>query len=189
MKGKKLKDLTLEEIKIFCDSREKKCDGCEFSVDGSNCFVFRLSQNKLNDTIKLSKRYIPKQGERYYYVDDKGNILNTCWSNHNIDIYRYNFNNCFKTANEIKFKLEQIKVYNELNNFALENNDEKIRWGNNNQSKFMILYNHIRNELTPSEYSYVQFLGGVYFTSAELARQAIKVVGEERLKKYLFEKN
>lgn len=186
MKTKKLKDLTLGEIKKLCDSR-KKCDGCEFNENGDHCFVFRLSQIKLNELFFNDKRWKPNLKGIYWYIDDSYDINNDYWDNHKIDNDRYNANNIFKTKEEAEFKLEQIKVYNELKNYSLKNNVEKINWKTSNQSKFVILYNHIDNKLVIGEYSYIHFLAQIYFTSMGLAQQAIKEIGEDRIKKYLFE--
>lgn len=190
MKNKKLKDLTLEEIKKLCDSREK-CDGCVFHINNSNCFVFRFSQKKLNETIKLNdvEYWYPKINENYYLIANDGTVEITVNKKMNNDYNRYAIGNMFKTKKEAEFKLEQIKVYLELKNFALKNNECNINWNNIIQYKYVIVYNNIHDILLIDKFSYVQSFNQIYFTSKELALKAIEEVGEERIKKYLFEKN
>lgn len=43
----------------------------------------------------------PKVGERYNTILGSGAILNSVWSGHSIDYYRFNAGNCFKTKEEI----------------------------------------------------------------------------------------
>lgn len=83
---------------------------------------------------------------------------------------------------------EKLKVIKELQDFALENNTEKIDWKNNKQLKFFINFDCYSNRVG---YSYTDDCKtlplNIYFTSRELALKAIEKVGEERIKKYYFD--
>lgn len=124
-------------------------------------------------------------GVKDYYVSEAGQILNDCWNYHRVDYYRFNTNNCFKTKEEAEFRLEQIKVYNGLRTFADEYNDI-IDWKNCEQNKYVITYDHYNNIFVFGIYNQFIVLGTIYFTSKELAEQAVEKIGVERIKKYLF---
>ena len=136
--------------------------------------------------IKETKKWRPKKDESYFIINGKGEvdrILRACpeYSDHQFRVFT---NNCFQTEEKAKFRLEQIKVYNELKNFADENNKE-IDWGNNLE-KYYIYRAISTNELNISSLSNMQDLGQIYFSSYELAKQAIEKIGHERIRKYLF---
>lgn len=136
--------------------------------------------------IKNSKKWRPKQNERYYIVTTRLTVGEAFYTVHDeINDARLFVNNCFKTKEEAKFRLEQIKVYYELKNFADENNDE-IDWKNKYQEKYYFCLNHSDNSFGICDVEFAEDIGRIYFSSKELAKQAIKKVGADRIKKYLF---
>lgn len=126
------------------------------------------------------------EGEKYFYIDSYGDIDYNLFAEADGDIkYRLFTNNCFKTKEEAEFRLKQIIVYNELKNFADENNDE-IDWKNEDSVKYYFYLSHDCNGILIDYAIFAQDLGNIYFSSQELAEQAIKKVGADRIKKYLF---
>ncbi len=139
---------------------------------------------KIKELLEIkNKKWKPNEDERYFVLDDSGRIINETWDDDNLDNYRHFTNNVFKTKEEAEFRLEQIKVYNELKNFADENNDDIVC----DNDKSCIYYNcRLSKSLGTYTISHSQDLGQIYFSSEELAKQAIEKVGEDRIKKYLF---
>lgn len=137
--------------------------------------------------IKNNKKWVPEENESYFFVDNKGMIDKVLGAQPRCEDYQFRIltNNCFKTKEEAEFRLEQIKVYNELKNFADENNDE-IDWKDENKDKFYINYIHSDKQISCFSANFIQDIGQIYFSSEELAEQAIEKVGEDRIKKYLF---
>lgn len=130
--------------------------------------------------IKESKKWKPEKEEIFYFVNTCGEIYKDV--NNKFKIFT---NNCFKTEEDAKYRLEQIKVYNELKNFADENNDE-TDWNDCKVEKYVIEYDLENKELYCDWYTCAKSIGQIYFSSRELAYQAIEKVGAERIKKYLF---
>lgn len=136
--------------------------------------------------IKDNKRFKPKQGEKYYYIYPDLSLANTHYDcGFSSDRDRVAYGNCFKTSEEAKFAAEQIKVYQELKNFAEENNDP-MDWEDPMQDKTFIMYDYNLGGLRATYNCWQKALGTIYFSSNKLAEQAIKKVGEDRIKKYLF---
>lgn len=133
--------------------------------------------------IKESKKWKPEKGEKYWCVDSGLSVLNPFFANDNLDNTYLFTNNFFKTEEDALFRLEQIKVYNELKNFADENNEE-IDWEDNSIKKWFIMYDY--SNLGIIFNYYLQHIGNIYFSSRGLAQQAIEKVGADRIKKYLF---
>lgn len=136
--------------------------------------------------IKESKRWQPIHNEDYYYIYcDLTTSLTTYSDSWPSDTGRAEIYNCFKTKEEAEFAAEKIRVYLELKNFADENNGP-IDWRDGRSAKHIITYCNVEKRVCIDCWSTTQFMGCVYFSSEKLAWEAIKTVGEDRIKKYLF---
>lgn len=80
-----------------------------------------------------------------------------------------------------------LYVYFCLKNFAKKNNSKEFDWGDENQHKYSIIYDHRISEIQIVETNCVEGVGQIYFTSREVAQKAIEAVGEENIKRYLFD--
>lgn len=134
--------------------------------------------------IKKSKRWKPKNNEKYYYMSSIG-INHFSWDGDRVDNFLYLTNNCFKTKEEVEFYIEKLKVYHELKLFADENN-EGIDLYTPEKIKYVIAFNVPNQKITIIPITCILDIGQIYFSSNELAEQAVKKVGEDRIKKYLF---
>lgn len=138
-----------------------------------------------------SKDWKPKKGDKYYYISNTGFIFHCAYNEDNeefIDKANISIGNCFKTEEEAKHMVEKLKVIHELQKFAYENNEKEIDWNNKTQYKYYLVY------ATEDEELYVDYavyckreLLNIYFTSSDIARKAIKTIGENRIKKYYFD--
>ena len=150
-----------------------------------------LSTDERNTLLKLiekankpkGKVWKPEKNEQYYMISDTVNIFETRY-NSDIDDKRHNIGNCFKTSEEAKFALEKQKVITELKRFALENNECELDW-NNKYHKYYLYYNYKTGKI---EIVYDIFLKtlSVYFSSEDIAKQAIEAVSEDRLKNIIL---
>lgn len=135
-----------------------------------------------------SKDWKPKKGDKYYYINDAGSIFNYDCREDISDEAHLNIGNYFKTEEDAKHMVEKLKVIHELQKFAYENNEKEIDWNNKTQYKYYLVY------ATEDEELYVDYavyckreLLNIYFTSSDIARKAIKTIGENRIKKYYFD--
>lgn len=125
-------------------------------------------------------------GERYCFVSYCGEIGFSTWENCEVDIHRLKHCYASKTEEECIFKKEKQEVLAELREFAEENNTEEIDWKIFSQQKWFILY-EFGNEIIGYSYTISwKRINEIYFTSEQLAQQAVAKVGEDRIKKYLF---
>lgn len=134
---------------------------------------------------KKSKVWKPQEGDDFYTIYGDGSIYTLTWFNIADRVKRYEIGNCFKTEEEAKFALEKLKVITELKRFAMKHNEGEINWNDNKQYKYILCFDHDENCVKWVQYQHAH----IYFTSREIAEQAIKEIGEERLKKYYFEVN
>lgn len=135
-----------------------------------------------------SKVFVPEYGGKYYIIDPRGKIKCLPFGDDEYDEDCFSIGNCFETREETKFALEKQKVYTQLKRYALEHNECAIDWGNLEQIKWALSLNSETNNLLPQyTWQYYKSSQVVYFTSEEIAKNAIAEIGEDKIKKYLFE--
>jgi hypothetical protein len=132
------------------------------------------------------KVWEPSLGDLYYYINSNGDIKFSYYNTRSID--KRCIGNFFKTDEEAAHMAEKLKVIKELRDFALEHNDEEIDWVDNEQDKWEICYKDSNDGVKPAYNIYYRAQAfNIYFTSLEIAKEAIKKIGEDRIKKYYFD--
>lgn len=161
----------------------------------TDLFWKALLADTLNDdweVVEERKVWKPLLGDQYFRINvntfDLFPITRPCWGDSVFDEENYSIGNCFQTEEEARHMVEKLKVIKELQDFALENNTEKIDWKNSEQPKFFIVFDPYDTIVRyDSVYGYKDLPLNIYFTSKELALKAIEKVGKERIKKYYFD--
>lgn len=151
-----------------------------------------LSEEEREQLMKIIKKsngckrkvWKPECNKKYWIINGFM-VVDSSWYNDNVDYGCYEIGNCFKTEKEAKFALEKLKVEAELRRFAEENNEYEIDWTDRKQNKWLICYNYDSKNIDTG-YDNTLRTHYIYFSSKEIAKQAIKHIGEERLKKYYF---
>lgn len=138
-------------------------------------------REKLNKPV--NKVWKPEYENIYYYITVYGIVRETVCINGKFDECTWATGNCFKTKEEAEFEAERLKVITELKRFAEEHNDP-INWEDTSQKKWSI-YGVFTPENT-IRCAFVTFFkrNDIYFSSVEIAQQAISEIGEDRIKKY-----
>lgn len=138
--------------------------------------------------VKKSKKSRRKHmNEIYYSIAEDGNIVGSVENDTLYDENCWKFGNYYNTKEEAEFVKQKQLIYQELKRYALEHNTEEIDWTNNSSSKFYITYGYQNNELFIDNMQTIKSPNTVYFTSEKIAENAIKAIGKDRIKKYLFE--
>lgn len=131
-----------------------------------------------------NKVWKPSLGDLYYYINSNGDIKFSYYNTRSID--KRCIGNYFKTEEQAERIVEKVKVIKELQDFALDNNEEEIDWVDNEQDKWELSYKDSNVEPICNNYYRAQAFN-IYFTSLEIAKEAIKTIGEDRIKKYYFD--
>lgn len=139
---------------------------------------------KANKEEKKSNLWKPSHGEDYYYIEWDGDVARDEWDGGSYDEDAYAIGNCFETKKEAEFEVERRKVIVELKRFAEENgvSAESIRYYISGAfydygDSFIIGTSTTQSSLGCSI---------PVFSSSKVAEDAIKKIGEDRLKKYYF---
>ena len=140
-----------------------------------NSLKQRISE--LEQQVEQEKEF-PQVEDDYWYVDCDAEVMFAVWHGDDYDKGRVSIDNIFKTKQQAEFAVEKLKVEAELRKFS-----RPFEYGKFNYYLLLdIDGNSFRTEFT----SYFTEQGAIYFESEEKAQQAIKSVGEERIKKYIF---
>ena len=141
-------------------------------------------ETEFNEKIKTLKaeaqqeQEFPQFGDDYWYVDSDTEVMDTASYDGEYDQGRLSIGNVFKTKEQAEFAVEKLKVEAELRKFS--------RPFKGNNKNYCIELCSPYERVTLYSYEQFQIQGVIYFESREKAQQAIKSVGEERIKKYIF---
>lgn len=144
-----------------------------------------VDEKKLKEELGIKTVWKPVQDEKFYYIEDSGQIYHAYYGDEFMSEIQMEIGNCFKTREEAEFMVEKLKVIKELKDFAFENNG-KIDW-DNEQLKWRISYDTEYKEIMEYAYTKLEKGNDIYFTSKEIKDKAIEKVGADRIKKYYLE--
>lgn len=171
----------------FYDSKENKiCTGDGLVITG---IAFEAALADDWEIVEEKKKYwTPKEKEKYFYIEDCMGVSDDRNVQAPIDYCRFNIGNYFKTKEEAEHMIEKLKVIHELQKFAYENNEGEIDWNDAKQYKQFLIYDIEDKKVCVDYKTYVKSEPfNIYFTSFDIARKAIKTIGEDRIKKYYFD--
>ena len=131
------------------------------------------------EQLAKEEQEFPQYMDVYYYIQASGRVDNVHWSEDVTDFQIRGLGNTFRTKEEAEFAAEKLKVEAELRKFgkpfeSMENN-------------FHIVFDASDGSVDVWYVSYSKIQGAIYFESKKKAIEAIETVGEERIKKYIFE--
>ena len=186
LEGKKVKRKGRSMCCVYDSKENKICTGDGVAVTG---IAFEAALADDWEIVEEKKKYwTPKEKEKYFYIEDCMGVSDDRNVQAPIDYCRFNIGNCFKTKEEAEHMIEKLKVIHELQKFAYENNEGEIDWNDAKQYKQFLIYDIEDKKVCVDYKTYVKSEPfNIYFTSFDIARKAIKTIGEDRIKKYYFD--
>ena len=126
-----------------------------------------------------------KHGDEYYYIDMCGDVDITAFRNgtYLTDEKIIKIGNAFLTKEEAEHEVERRKCEAILLKYGTR---DMMYISDDDTNKYFICYNNYVHGIAVNNNQFVQNQGTIYFESKELAQKAIDEVGEDRLKKYVF---
>lgn len=124
-----------------------------------------------------------QKGDIYYCLNVDGAIECLMWEGNNADYSRRGNRRCFLTEEDAIFAREQDRIFAEMERLGgtkdmMSLDDKKL--------KYCIRYLHDREKLDVLGLYFINYSSSIFFKSKEDAMNAIKEIGEDRIKKYLF---
>lgn len=132
---------------------------------------------ELEEQVEQEKEF-PQYGDDYWFLLSGGTIYDNFYTNSYVDNRRLEIGNVFKTKEQAEFAVEKLKVEAELRKFS--------RPFENGGFNYYISGDLEEGRVDVMSRAYLPTQGAIYFESAEKAQQAIELVGEDRIKKYIF---
>lgn len=136
---------------------------------------------------KQDKRWRANRYENYWYVTDYGIAIteeDIRTANSAIDNYRYDTHNYFQTEEEARKYASVLETEQQLRKFADKHND-KIDWEDIDQDKWCLGYSYRALKTMTAVAMYTRGARTIYFSSQEIAKQAIDEIGIDKIKEYL----
>ena len=159
---------SLEELEEYLNKMEKELKSLRNSI--VEC-IEEAEETEADDW--------PQIDDEYYVIHGFGEICSWEYDSSEEDFNAFRIGNAFKTREEAESELERRKVIAELKKYSKTYNPKL--------NNFCICYSYDEDDfgiyLEPNG---EPDIGSYYFESEKMAEKAIKEVGEERIKKYLF---
>jgi hypothetical protein len=128
-----------------------------------------------------NKKWKPKSGETYFYIDCMGEVSKRESQESYYDKWRVSQGNYFKTKEQAKQHLENLKTKAELKELMEElNGDKIIDWENPDQKKYYIYYSYPGEMLQTMCLNDMKSMD-IYCLDKDFLNKAIKKIGEKRL--------
>ena len=141
--------------------------------------LIELKQAKVDDKNDIPQpphpRWKPENGEMYRFIDDSENVAALHWSGDQFDLRHFDVGNMFKMNDDAAFAIERLKVLAQMR-----------EWAGNWNDPYRILYIDGRVEPETVFVGRCISYGEIRFATEADAKNCIKAVGEDRLKKYYF---
>ena len=131
------------------------------------------------EVLAKGEQEFPKVGDKYWYIDTTGDVHDENWECFSFEKATLEIGNMFKTKEQAEFVVEKLKVEAELRSLSDSWDLEK--------TQYTFSFNWEVGEFEIDYPDYNQYPGSYYFDSLDSWEQAIESVGEERIKKYIFE--
>ena len=124
----------------------------------------------------MKEEYNQDWNAEYFFIASTGDIYSNHWVQDESDTKSYEIGNVFKTKEEALFEVEKRKVLHELRMMGKPFVRGKFNLVIYMEDENIIISRAILNTL----------YGNYYFRTKDEAENAIKKIGEDRIKKYLF---
>lgn len=153
-------------------------------INGKKAELTEEQLKQLGIEVGKDKRERVKVGDVFFFVD-RSNRIDFCVDNRAArSSYCYDTHNYFKTKEEAEEYADVLEIKRQLMKFADEHNDE-IDWKDINQFGYVIYWNPCLNDIKICKHGFKTAPEIIYFSSADIAQQAIDEIGKENIIKYL----
>ena len=173
-----------EELKNKIDEEIKSIKEHELKLNELKEEIDKAEQEE-----NSSNKMLFEIGENYYYIFRAGEIDFDKWDNDEIDMWKLNQGNAFKTEEEVKDKLFQLTLegkareYRRINNCDVSEEDLK----NMNKNKYYIYYSLINGIAINSHCINIEPTKLGFFNSEEMVKKFVEENKKDLLKYFDIE--
>lgn len=150
-------------------------------INGKKAELTEEQLQQLGIEVGKDKRERVKVGDVFFFVDSRGRIDSRFDNRFALSSYCYDTHNYFKTKEEAEEYAEVLEIKRQLMKFADEHNG-----ADNSQRKWFITYHtNSLDGIALSSSANTRNAETIYFSSKEIAKQAIDTIGTDNIIKYL----
>lgn len=146
---------------------------------------YEIDENKLKELLvepKPKSIWDLKVGDQYFYINSDGAITLSLWRNENYHENRRAAGSCFLTYKEAEFEMERRKVETKLLRLGGTRDMNSLGYGD----KHCIVYKHNEKRVIADNWNNYNTSCTIYFKTQKQCENAIKEIGADRIKKYIF---
>lgn len=150
----------------------------EFNIDNS----FDIDKLKAEVEHNKQKKLIPfEMGDEYCFINIQGKVCNAVYNGDSVDINAFMLGNVFKTKEEAEFEIERRKLEHEL--LMLGGSRDMNKFENDIAYEITLDGDKVCSMWTDNN---LKTLNTIYFEDEDTLNSAVKIVGEDRIKKYMY---
>lgn len=192
--------MKITELDLKTEGKRYKYNNKIFTVkDGdlvdieSNTYL-RKENISITKLLEMDFEEIKKSENPYERVDNKGRyyIINTHGSvqffqelNDDTDDRLFNSLNYFNNKNYAEYVSFKETLMRRIDKFAWENNAKAIDWDNGSEKYYITFSN--RHNILAIDWACMYKSNDIYFTSREIAKEALKKFKDDLIKLYTWE--
>ena len=159
------------------------------NIEKVNKALENADESKIKEVLDFlgyeeDSKFIPKKGERYYFIAGLGFIKYHYWVDDEYDNYVLLMNNAYRTEEEaeqaLSFQTRKAKLIKEI-----EDSSDDIDWIDGNQNKYHIWIDRYDNTLHVIDIVRSQTQGAIHTTDGLFLEELIKTRADE-VKELLF---
>lgn len=148
-------------------------------INGKRAELTKEQMEQLGIEIEENKRWRADHGEKYYLVNTTGDVLDARERNDTSSFFRYYSHNYFRTREEAKIYARVLETEMLLKKYADEHNEE---FGD---CKYELYTDEIDSVLIGIVLVSCIYTRTIWFSSDDVALEAIKEIGKDRVIEYL----
>lgn len=152
-------------------------------INGKKAELTEEQLKQLGIKVGKPKRWRGETQEVYYFIAAGGWVGQCHEFSAEADNFRYDVHNYFQTEDEAQEYARVIEIKRQLMRFADVHND-LIDWGTTKEKKWYLCITP-RVEVIPA-CCVNKTTGIIYFSSKEIAEQAVKEIERDRIREYLL---
>lgn len=155
-------------------------------INGKKAELTEEQLKQLGIEIKAkNKRWRAEKDMEYWCINASNTLFHLKEFNSEGDNLYYDTHNYFRTYEEAKEYAEVLEIKRKLMKFADEHNEE-IDWENTQYKKYCLTYDvNNPNKVVINWSVYTRYAEVIFFSSKEIAGQAIDTIGKDNIIKYL----
>lgn len=152
-------------------------EGREFLIEIQGPELQKLLQSKKK---KTGYEIADEKNSKYWFVDSDGTLNGyETYEHDEVDSVYYEEANYYSDKTVAENNARADKLMRQLRRFAVKHREMELNWGDNDQRKYCICYDHVYHNLTTCYHINREYVSAVWFDSESIVKLAIEAYRDE----------